>query len=154
MKADRDHGNVIVNFVVNDGVEIGKEATAEIALETLLGAKFVRLDGPVEPDYMEDLPEAERVIRVDRTKTPFDVFELTDVSTRNIEALHTEQLNTLINDLADITEGKGQSITDLIDGLDRVAAAINDRDVQLRELLERADRSRARWPRRTRRWCS
>ena len=38
--------------------------------------------------------EDERVIPVERTKTPFDVFELTRVGTEGIEALDTEALNS------------------------------------------------------------
>src|SRR5207237_6792569 len=94
VKADHEHGHVIVNWVVNDGVKLGgKDTTAEIALATLLGAKFVRLGGPVRPPYMKDLPKPERVVPIERTKIPFDVFELTRIGTEGIEHLHTDQLN-------------------------------------------------------------
>ncbi len=139
VKADHENGNVRVTWVVNHGVEVGREATAEIALETLLGAKYVRLAGPVEDPLMEDLTRDERVIPVSRTQTPFDVFELTRIATNNIEQLHTEQLNAFINDLADVTEGKRDSVTALIEGLDRVSAAIVERDDELRDLLEQAE---------------
>ena len=148
VQADHTHGNVTVEFVVNHGVKVDKDATAEIALETLLGAKYIRLGAELSAgcredsshrDCLEDLPSSERVIPIENTKTPYDVFELTRVSTRNIEVLHTEQLNTIINDLADVTEGKQATITQLIDGLDKVSSAINARDAELRDLLDRAD---------------
>lgn len=139
VKPDRVNGNVIVTWVVNRGVRLGPNTHAEIALETLLGSKFIRLTGEVVEPYMEDRPADERVIPIENTKTPFDVFRLTTLGTERIEATNTEELNKFINDLADITEGKNQPVADLLTGLDRVSRAINDRDAQLSQLLDRAD---------------
>jgi phospholipid/cholesterol/gamma-HCH transport system substrate-binding protein len=139
VKADRQAGAVIVNFVVTNGVNLSAQTHAEIALETLLGTKFVRLTGAVAKPYLADVPKAERIIPRDRTKTPFDVFELTKIGTRTIEETDTEKLNQFISQLADITEGKQESIRQLLDGLNRVSGAINERDTQLRSLLDRAD---------------
>jgi phospholipid/cholesterol/gamma-HCH transport system substrate-binding protein len=138
---DRQHGLVEVTFVVNHGVKLGKDTTnAEIALETLLGAKAIRLTTDVSKDCcLEDEPTSARVIPRDRTATPFDVFELTRVATRGVQELDTPVLNKVINDLADVTEGKKQTVADLVASLTTVAKAINERDVQLAELLDRAD---------------
>jgi phospholipid/cholesterol/gamma-HCH transport system substrate-binding protein len=140
--ADRQRGLIIVEMVVNQGVEVHDGAHAEVALLTLLGAKYIRLtdvmsDGPI----LEKLPHSDgrRTIPVDRTKTPFDVFELTRVATEGVQSLDTKELNSLINSLADVTQDKKQSVTDLIDGLDKVSTAINQRDAELRSLLDRAD---------------
>jgi phospholipid/cholesterol/gamma-HCH transport system substrate-binding protein len=140
VEADHRHGNVIVTWVVNDGVDLGPRTTAEIALETLLGAKYIRLGGTVERPYVADLPKAERRIPAERTKIPFDVFELTRVGTRGIQQTDTAKLNTFINDLADITDGQRAPLRKLLTGIDGVATAINQRDTQLRTLLERADK--------------
>lgn len=137
--ADRDAGNVIVEWKVNRGVDLGPETSAEVALQTLLGTKFLRLSGPVVRPYMADLPPAERVIPIDRTKTPFDVFELTKVGTRAIQETDTEKLNALVRQLADVTEGKQLEIRQLLDGVDTLATALNERDAQLRTLLDEAD---------------
>jgi phospholipid/cholesterol/gamma-HCH transport system substrate-binding protein len=137
--ADRQAGHVVVDFVVNNGVHLGPDTHAEIALETLLGTKFVRLSGPVVKPYLQDKPKLARLIPRDRTKTPFDVFELTKTGTRVIEETNTENVNKFITQLADITEGKQQTVKDLLDGITRLSTAINSRDTQLRELLDRAD---------------
>ena len=61
--ADRDEGLVEVEWVVNDGVDIKDGADADIALETLLGSKFIRIPTPTRGDHlMADLPRAERLI--------------------------------------------------------------------------------------------
>jgi len=134
---------VIVDLVVNHGVHLSTDSTADIALETLLGAKYVRLKSPLplKPPYLEDLPKSDqrRTIPVSRTTTPFDVFKLTRVGTENIKALNTQELNTFINDLAGVTAGKQQSVADLVDGLDKVSTAINLRNSELSQLLDRAD---------------
>ncbi|HEX2849436.1 MAG TPA: MlaD family protein [Acidimicrobiales bacterium] len=137
--ADRRHGHVIVDMVVNDGVDVGHDATAEVALETLLGTKFVRLAGPVAKPYLADVAAKDRVIPVSRTKTPFDVFELTKVGTRSIEQTDTERLNKLITELADVSEGKHDQIATLLTSIAQVSDAVTIRDTQLKELLDRAD---------------
>ena len=131
--ADREHGRVNVRMVVNDGVELGPQTRAEAALATLLGKRYVRLSGPVVRPYLT----SEAVIPVERTTTPFDVFELTKVATRSIEATDTDKLNRLIEQLAAVTEGKQQTVTDLVQGLARVL----DRDRRTRRATSVAARS-------------
>jgi phospholipid/cholesterol/gamma-HCH transport system substrate-binding protein len=137
--ADRNHGRVVVSFVVNKGVHLGPDTHAEVALETLLGTRFVRLSGPVVKPYLEDEPSSARVIPNDRTKTPFDIFDLVKVSTRSVEATDTAKLNQFIKDLADITEGKHDQLAQLLDGVNKVSTAVNDRQAQLQQLLDRFD---------------
>jgi phospholipid/cholesterol/gamma-HCH transport system substrate-binding protein len=139
VEADRRHGHVLVDFVVNDGIDLGPETTAEVALQTLLGTKFLRLDGPTEGPFLASFPDGQRVIPIERTTTPFDVFELTKVGTRSIEATDTEKLNRLVNELANVSEGKHDQIATLLDSITVVSATINDRDAQLQQLLDRAD---------------
>ena len=140
IEADREAGLVRVEWVVNRGVDIGEGAGADIALETLLGSKFIRItDATAGDDLMADLPSDERVIPVERTTTPVDVFDLTREATERIEATDNERLNQLVTQLADITEGKRGTVTDLISGVDQLATAINEREAQLDALLGSAD---------------
>jgi len=139
IKADRERGKVVISFVVNKGIHLGPDTHAEVALETLLGTRFVRLSGPVVKPYMEDEPSSARVIPNDHTKTPFDIFDLVKVGTRSVEATDTTKLNQFIKDLADITEGKHDQLAQLLDGVNKVSTAVNDREAQLRQLLDRFD---------------
>lgn len=140
IEADRVHGLVVVEMVVNSGVELGRDTTAEIALETLLGSKYVRLAGPVRAPYLKDVPEKRRVIPVERTTTPFDVFELTTLGARRVEETDTEKLNTFIRQLAAVTSGDPKDIQTLIHTVADVSSAISARDTQLAQLIERFDR--------------
>ena len=136
---DRQHGTVVVSLAVNQGVHLGPQTRAEVALSTLLGAKYVRLSGPVVRPYLEDLPAAQRFIPPERTKTPFDVFNLTKITTRTVEATDTTKLNQFIRDLADVSQGQHDQLTQLLTGLDRVSGALDTRDAQLRQLLDHID---------------
>lgn len=139
VKADHRQGHVIVEMMVNNGIHLGQNTTAEVALETLLGTKFVRLAGPVNEPYLAAVPEERRTIPRERTKTPFDVFELTKLGTNTINETDTDKVNQFITQLADITEGKQETIRKLLDGITRLSSAINERDEQLRHLLDEAE---------------
>jgi phospholipid/cholesterol/gamma-HCH transport system substrate-binding protein len=139
IEADHEHGNVVVTMVVNKGVELGPETRAEIALETLLGTKYVRLSGPVATPYLESMASDERVIPIDRTTTPFDVFELTTLGTRRVQQTDTEKLNQFINQLAEVTSGNPDDVKTLLHSVADVADDITARDDQLAQLIERFD---------------
>jgi phospholipid/cholesterol/gamma-HCH transport system substrate-binding protein len=70
---------------------------------------------------------------------PYDVFRLTRVATEGIEELNTEDLNSFIDDLADLTQDRREPVTRLINSIDDVSQAITSRDQQLGELLARAE---------------
>jgi phospholipid/cholesterol/gamma-HCH transport system substrate-binding protein len=157
----RSQGRVIVTMEINRGVEIHDQATAEIALRTLLGARMVRIDDAMEGDRLLDgycrggedpvgAPGSEGatgcrdgapLIPYERAgeRVPFDIFELTRIATEGIEELDTDAVNEFVSDLADVTEGRRESLTELITTIDDVAVAITDRDVQLGQLLDRAE---------------
>lgn len=138
---DRDAGTVIVDWVVNDGIEIRDGAGAEIALSSLLGAKEIRILDATDGDVaMADLPRSQRVVPIERTKTPFDLFDLTREATEGVQELDTDALNAFLVDLADITDGKEATVEDLVEGITRVSRAVNDRDEQFDALIEQADR--------------
>lgn len=141
IEPDRRQGTVVITLEVDKGIDLSPDTTAELALTTLLGTKFVRLDGqvPATGPYLADVPEDERVIPLERTKIPFDIFELTTTATRNIESTDNEKLNQLIVSLADITEGNAGEIGQLIQGIDTVSSALAARDDELRSLLREAD---------------
>ena len=135
VRADRQKGLVLVRMTINHGVRLGPTTRAEVALATLLGAKYVRLSGEVK----EPVLKKDALIPNDRTATPYDIFEIAKQSTHRIEETHNDQLNTLIKQLATITDGKQQSIQDLIHGIGSVADAVAQRDAQLSDLVDRAN---------------
>jgi phospholipid/cholesterol/gamma-HCH transport system substrate-binding protein len=151
VKADRQHGLVRVTWVVDHGVEIRDDAQADIALETLLGAKYIRIrNAHVGEQRFDKLPRSKRVIPheecggdglcIQRTTTPEDIFDITREATERIEATDNDRLNQLIQQLAGIAEGKHATVTDLINGIRDVSTAIAQRDGKLADLLDHSDR--------------
>ncbi len=155
VRVEREEGRVIVTMEINSGVEVRDQATAEIALATLLGAKYVKLDEAMEGteeldgfcSAVDENTADERcidgapVIGYDRAgeRVPFDIFELTRIATEGIQELETENVNQFIGDLADLTEGRRESLTELITTIDDVSVAITSRDAELGQLLQRAE---------------
>lgn len=139
VSADSLHGHVIVKWKVNNGIDLGPDTHAEVVLETLLGTRALRLSGPVVRPYMASLPQVQRTIPLERTAIPFDIFELTKTATLNIEQTDTARLNRLISDLADISQGKRDQITTLLTSVASLSSTLNQRDTQVRELLDRAN---------------
>lgn len=135
VEADRKNGTVRIDLVVNEGIQLGPRTRAEIALETLLGTKFVRLAGPVEEPFLEDGAS----IPLDRTKIPFDVFELAKKGTRAIEATDTERLNLLVDQLATVTDGRRGDLESLFEGIDRLGAALDSRESEFKDLLDQVE---------------
>jgi phospholipid/cholesterol/gamma-HCH transport system substrate-binding protein len=131
-------GCVVVNFAVNHGIHVGPDAHAAIVLETLLGNRALQLTGPVTGPFMESLPSRSRVIPIDRTEVPFDIFDLTTVATRNIEATDTTKLNQLIGELANVTGGQRDQITTLLTSVTKISDNLNARQSQVKELIDRA----------------
>jgi phospholipid/cholesterol/gamma-HCH transport system substrate-binding protein len=156
---DRAEGRILVTMEINSGVEIHEGATAEIALFTLLGPKAVRIDDAMEGDERldelcneldgddearctdEDGDEAAPLIPYEQAgeRVPFDIFELTRIATEGIEELDTDAVNDFVGDLADLTEGRRDSVTELLTTIDDVSVAITSRDEQLGQLLDRAE---------------
>ncbi len=79
IKADRENGLVIVDLVVNHGTHLGPQTEADIALETLLGAKYIRLRAPSRSRNSRTFRATTRDAR-SRSRarpTPVDLFNLT-----------------------------------------------------------------------------
>ena len=152
---DREQGRVFVTLEINSGIEVHDEATAEIALATLLGSRYVKLDNAMEGTEQLDgfcsnvdeqtarqrCLDGAPLIDYEHAgeRVPFDIFELTRIATEGLQELDTENVNQFIGDLADLTEGRRESFTELVTTIDDVAVAITSRDQQLGELLARAE---------------
>jgi phospholipid/cholesterol/gamma-HCH transport system substrate-binding protein len=166
---DREHGTVVVTLKIDQGVDLLDGTTAEIALNTLLGAKVVQLGNGGEGDLLLDgycdereddadaldpdgaptagesgqaaCHEGDPTIRYANAgeRVPFDVFELARIATEGVQELDTSAVNALVEDLADVSEGRRDDLTRLITSVDDVSRAITSRDAELAQLLQRAD---------------
>lgn len=128
-------GQVIITWEVDQDVRLGPKTTAELATATLLGGIYIRLGGQVVEPYMASVPTKQRRIPLERTKTPSSVTDVLNKTTTAVQQLDVTKVDTLLNQLGDLTLDNGQDIGQLAQDLATVAAAINQRQTQLEQLL-------------------
>jgi len=122
---------VLVDFTVENGVEMGDRTEAAIKTETVLGSKMLEVtprgDG-----------ELTGVIPLERTKSPYDLPTALGDLTTTISALDTTQLSSALTTLAETFKDTPPDLKIALDGVARFSDTLNARDEQLRNLLANA----------------
>jgi phospholipid/cholesterol/gamma-HCH transport system substrate-binding protein len=137
--ADRDLGQVVVTFEVDDGIDLRQDARADVALSTLLGGEYIRLSGVGGGGpYLRDLPTDERRIPIEQTSVPFSVNEAFTEATDVVQQVDTQTVNDLVQQFADIATDAGPRVERVLSGLEDVARAFNDREAEIRRLLDQS----------------
>ncbi|MBA2282086.1 MAG: MCE family protein [Actinomycetota bacterium] len=135
---DFELGQVVITWEVEEGVELGPGTRADVAIATLLGGLYLRLEGPPGPvptPYLSSLPEEERRIPLDRTGAPATVEQVLGNTTRTVQSLDVDSIETLLSQLGDLTLDSGEDIGSLATNLATVAAALNTRQEQIDGLI-------------------
>ena len=138
--ADHQRGQVVVAFEVDRGVRLGPETTAEIAAATLLGGYYLRLDGPVDEPYLEDLAEDDerRRIPLERTQGATSLNRVLEDTTDTVSAIDFDAANQVLGQLAGAAERNVDVLPQLIDDFTVISTAIAARDAELRRLTDSA----------------
>ncbi len=123
-----DH--VRVQFLVDSGVDFGRQTGAEIKVKTLLGAMYLSL----EPSGEGQLPE-DAEIPVSRTTSPYDVVDAFSGLASSSERIDTDQLAKALNTMAALTENTPEEFRAALRGMSQLSANIAARDEQLNTLL-------------------
>lgn len=133
-------GRVRVELEIFAGVDLGRDMTAHVEPLTLVGAKAVVIDGPVEEPYLADLPVARRRIPLERTSSTRTLPDVLDTTSQQIEPVDAEALGTMLQRIDAVVEGKGPQVGALVDNVERLASTLNERDEQVASLTNRLDR--------------
>lgn len=135
---DFEAGQVVITFEVDSGVHLGPRTRADVSAATLLGGYYLRLTGPVEEPYLEDLPDddARRRIPLERTSMPVSLISALSDTTNQIEAIDIEAVNAVLSELADGTARNVETTPALIDALATVGSAVSSREDELRDLVD------------------
>jgi phospholipid/cholesterol/gamma-HCH transport system substrate-binding protein len=133
---DRELGQVVVRFEVDDDVHLGPETTADIALSTLLGGEYIRLGHVQGGPALSEVDEEDRRIPLERTSVPFSVNETFTDATDLVQAVDTDSLNEMVSTFADITTDSGPRLERVLRGLEQVAEAFNQREAVVHDLLQ------------------
>jgi phospholipid/cholesterol/gamma-HCH transport system substrate-binding protein len=126
---------VVVTLEIDNGTEIPKDAFAEIKLGTLLGTKFVDIEGKGGGPLLEDGD----VIPIDRTAVPYEIYQASNQGTAVLEDLDGEALNDMLVELTKLTDVTQEELGVALEGLNELGTGLNDKDEELRSLLSEAD---------------
>jgi phospholipid/cholesterol/gamma-HCH transport system substrate-binding protein len=126
---------VEVLMEIDNGIEIPKDAFAEIKLATLLGTKFVDLEAKGGGPFMEEGD----LIPMDRTATPYEIYQASNQGTNVLEDLDGPALNRMLVELTDLTRVVKEEVGTALAGLNELGAGLNAKDDELRSLLQGAD---------------
>ena len=124
--------HVVVSFVVDEGIELGSETTAEVKVATLLGTHYLQVD----PQGSGGLADGR--IPLDRTSVPYNLQDVLEGGTKNLQALDA---NTLAEALTAVSETLSASAGDIgpaLTGVARLSEVVTTRSSQVGELLDAA----------------
>lgn len=130
VKLDIENKQVLVEFQVDEGTELGDQTKAAIKLKTLLGTKYLELTpaGSGQLDTASPIPVA-------RTSVPFQIYEAFNEFTGTLEEIDTEKLAQSLDVLAETFADEKGNARSALRGLSALSKTISSRDQQLRELL-------------------
>lgn len=136
VRPDFEEAQVVVTWEVDQGVDLGTETSAEISLATLLGGRYLRLDGPVEEPFVADLPVEERRIPLERTRLPIGVQDALGRFTEAAQEYDVDQIDQLLQNFADISADNADSFEPLVENVTVLASVLNQRRGQIDALLD------------------
>ena len=126
-------GEVMVTMDISTDVELPKDVSAEILVETLMGKKSVSLYGGTDDAGM--LEDGDH-IALENTRTPVELLDLQDTSVPLLEKSDAEAFESFMVSITKITQGKERQITRLLRGFADTAKAIDQRSQELARLID------------------
>ncbi|OBI99117.1 MCE family protein [Mycobacterium asiaticum] len=126
-----DGPGVLVTFKVDNNIRLGSRTEAAIKTKGLLGSKFLditprgdgRLEGPIP---------------LERTMSPYQLPDVLGDLATTISGLNTNQLSESLDTLARTFADTPADFRDAMKGVARLAQTLDERDAQLRRLLDNA----------------
>ncbi len=132
---DLEKDRVVVVMEVDNGTEIPDDTFAEIKLATILGTKFVEIDGKGGPPF---LAAGDR-IPIERTAVPYEIYQASNEGTGVLEGLDGPALNDMLRELATLVNRTRDELGSALSGLNDLGASLNSKQDELRSLLSETD---------------
>jgi phospholipid/cholesterol/gamma-HCH transport system substrate-binding protein len=131
-ESDEIIDRVRVVMEVSSGVELGDATEAEIKLKTILGQKFV----DIVPKGGAPLVRDDRIIPLNRTRIPFELYEVTNRSVASIGQIDAKALNDALRELGTLFEDPEGNLGRALDGLSTATKGLKEREAELDQLLK------------------
>ena len=122
---------VRVVMEVSNGVALGPRTEAEIKLKTILGSKFVEL----VPKGTGSEIGSDDVIPLERTRIPFELYEVTNRTVQTVGELDAKALNDGLRELATLFDDPDGNLGRAMDGLSKATKGLKDRGAELEDLV-------------------
>ncbi|EUA89060.1 mce related family protein [Mycobacterium ulcerans str. Harvey] len=129
-----DESGARVTFKVDKNIRLGERTEAAIKTKGLLGSKFVEVMPRGEGHLTGPIP-------VERTMSPYQLPDALGDLASTISGLNTGQLSESLDTLAQTFADTPADFRNAVQGMARLARTLNQRDVQLRSLLDNAARA-------------
>ncbi|WP_261859985.1 virulence factor Mce family protein [Mycobacterium marinum] len=129
-----DEPGARVTFKVDKNIRLGERTEAAIKTKGLLGSKFVEVIPRGEGHLTGPIP-------VERTMSPYQLPDALRDLASTISGLNTGQLSESLDTLAQTFADTPADFRNAVQGVARLARTLNQRDVQLRSLLDNAARA-------------
>ena len=127
---------VRVTLEIENGIEIPDDAFAEIKLATILGTKFVEIDGQGGGPFLEDGDH----IPIERTAVPYEIYQASNEGTGVLEGLDGEALNASLRQLARVVTITQEELGQALSGVNRLGESLNAKDDELKSLLSESNK--------------
>ena len=126
-----DGSRVLVTFKIDKDIHVGDRSEARIKAKSLLGTKV-----------LEVLPRGEdplaNIIPIERTTSPYQLPDAVGDLATTIGGLNTAQLSESLATMAQTFSDTPEEVRNAVQGVARFAQTLNERDANLRKLLENA----------------
>ena len=123
---------VVVTFEVEDEIGLGSETTAEVKVATLLGTHYLE----VTPKGSGQL--ADDQIPLERTSVPYNLQDVLEGATKNLQALDADMLAEALTAVSDTLSAATGDIGPALIGVARLSEVVTTRSSQVAALLEAA----------------
>lgn len=127
---------VRVEMEISSGTDLGNATEAEIKLKTILGAKFIDIIPRGNAPYIR----GDRRIPLERTRIPFELYEVTNRAVGTLGEIDAKALNDALRELADLTEDPDGNLGRALQGLAKATEGLKERDADLEELVRSGGR--------------
>jgi phospholipid/cholesterol/gamma-HCH transport system substrate-binding protein len=126
-----DGTRVLVTFSVDKDVHVGDRSEARIRAKSLLGTKVLEVLPRGDDALVDTIP-------IERTTSPYQLPDAIGDLATTISGLNTTQLSDSLATLAQTFSDTPEEVRTAVQGVARFAQTLNERDANLRQLLDNA----------------
>jgi phospholipid/cholesterol/gamma-HCH transport system substrate-binding protein len=126
-----DGPKVLVKFRIPGEIRLGDRTEASVKLKTLLGSKLIELTPRGDRPLAGPIP-------LERTTSAYQLPDVLGDLSKTVAKLNTDQLSTALSVVANEFSGTPPQVKAAAEGVARFSKTLDDRDKELRNLLENA----------------